>query len=369
MVPHTASEMGTPSIHALPEHWTELNAARRQRRLCAEQVEAIKGSCKDEFGTDDVAEHPQYYGKLLDRIRARYNDSEEREWFAQRRAFLHELDGLFQDAKEGKRTLSSIEARIESEKEAWYRWVLRRYPEFIAVSDRGANQEEIRGMLDDPDRSREELVRTMMEAIGQPADSHVHVVSFAEKVDAVKDDADELKKLYIAEFFTNHESGTPLRNSERYLEEYRNSNTMTLEDVIDRIMQDFQRSRNSQPQREEHKRRLDELRRAKTAFEQNRMQAKGLKEAQALGAGPELYEVQPCLVCGTRVSLSDVFSCAVCQAMVQLGGEARLALYCSEQCFSKGHVSFFFSGNVEWRSGFRADWGETGRPRGHDTRL
>lgn len=331
--------MGTPSAHAMPEHWTELNVAKRQKKLCSEAVESIKASCKKECGKDNVTDCEQCYGKLMDTLRARYSESEEREWFAQRRAFLHELDGLFQDAKERKRSLKSIEARIESEKEAWYRWVLRRYPEFIAVSDRGFNQEELRSMLDDPDRSREELVNTMLEGIGKPADWPTGVDNFAEKVGANKDNAAELKKLYIAEFFINQSTGDVFDNAKKYLDEYQNSESMTFEDIIDKIVQDFQQNRSSQPQRENHQKRLDELRRAKTAFEQNKMQAKSLRGAQAGSAGAELYDLPPCSVCSKKVDNNDVLSCGACQALVQLGGSAKLTVYCSEQCYSKGHVS------------------------------
>ncbi|KAG6014678.1 hypothetical protein E4U54_004974 [Claviceps lovelessii] len=328
--------MATPSSHSMPEHWTELNVSKRQKALCLEQVAALKASCKQNCGKNKVTECHECYGKVLDRLRSRYSESEEREWFAQRRAFMHELDGLFQDAKDGKRSIKSIEARIESEKEAWYRWVLRKYPEFIAVSDRGVNRDEIRGMLDDPDRSREELVQTMLEGIGKPPNWPSDVDEFAERVSATKDSAD-LKKLYIAEFFINQSTGQVLENAEKYLEDYKSSDSMELEDIMDKIVVDLQKSRSAQPQRDNHMRRLDELRRAKTAFEQNRMQAKSLKGTQAGSAKPELYELPPCLVCGKEVSTSDVLSCAICQALVQIGGDAKLTVYCSEDCFGRGH--------------------------------
>lgn len=323
----------------MPEHWTELSAAKRQRKLCREQAEAIKNACRKDCGKDKVTECPKCYAKLMDRLRSRYSESEEREWFSQRRAFLHELDGLFQDAKDRRGSLKSIESRIESEKEAWYRWVLRRYPEFIAaVSDRGVNQEELRGMLDDPDRSRQELVNTMLEGIGKPPNWPLGVDEFAEKVEAAtRDDAARLKKLYVSEFFTDALTGKALQSAESYLDEYSNSETMMLEDVMDKIALDFQRSRSSKPQRESHKRRLDELKRAKTAFEQNKLQAKSLKGAQAARPGPELYHLPPCLACGNPVLSSEVLSCTVCQALAQSGGEGQLTVYCSEACYARSH--------------------------------
>ncbi|KAG6155800.1 hypothetical protein E4U50_003731 [Claviceps purpurea] len=330
--------MAGPSNHSMPEHWTELNALKRQKALCLAQVRALKISCKKNCGKDKVVECEECYGKVIDRLRSRFSESEEREWFTQRKAFTNELDSLLQDVKRGKRSIESIEAGIESEKEAWYRWVLRRYPEFIAISDHGVDQQEIRGMLDDPDRSRDELVQTMIEGIGKPPNWPSDVDEFADKVSAAKDSA-EVKKIYITEFFIDHSTGKVLENAEKYLEDYKRSDSMTLEDVIDRIVLDIQRSRTAQPQRDAHMRRLDELRRAKTAFEQNKLQAKSLKAAQAASIKPELRDLPPCVVCGKDVPLSDVLSCTVCQALVQAGSGGQLTVYCSEDCYRKGHDS------------------------------
>ncbi|POR36862.1 Uncharacterized protein TPAR_02938 [Tolypocladium paradoxum] len=330
--------MAAPSTHAMPEHWTELSAATRQKRLCSEEVEALKSSCAKDCGKKHVAECSSCYGKVLDRMRLRYTDSQDREWFTQRRAFLHELEGLFQDARDRRRSLRFVEARIESEKEAWYRWVLRKYPEFIAISDRGVNQDELRGMLDDPDRSRQELVSIMLEGVGKPADWPASVEAFAEKVAATKAEPTELKKLYVAEFFINQPTGNVLENAQRYLDEYAASETMLLEDIIDKIASDSQEGRISQPQRDNHQRRLDELRRAKTAFEQNKLQAKGrLSGNQAFTVGEELYNLPPCHVCQKMVDPNGVLSCSLCQAVTQMGGSKELTVYCTEDCFRKGH--------------------------------
>ncbi|PFH56091.1 hypothetical protein XA68_17075 [Ophiocordyceps unilateralis] len=342
--------MASPSTHALPEHWTELIAARRQRRLCASDVKAIRNRCLKDCGKRQLADCASCYGKALDRMRRRYTESREREWFTQRRAFLHELEGLFQEAKEGKRSLDVMEARIESEKEAWYRWVLRRYPEFIAVSDgsRGSSQDELRSMLDDPDRSRLELVSLMLGGIGTPPGGLPAVDAFADKVVAAGQDEAALKALYLNHFFVGDESGS----GSKYQDVFRAHDAPTrLEAVIDAIVSDMKESRASQPVRDAHQRRLDELRRAKMAFEQNKMQVRSRalnrKAAAAVAATAaaaassvreELYNLPPCLVCARPVDSRRVLSCSLCQAMVQLGsGRGTLTVYCSDACFSTGH--------------------------------
>ncbi|XP_044721798.1 uncharacterized protein HRG_04713 [Hirsutella rhossiliensis] len=322
----------------MPEHWTELSAARKQRQLCSEEIRALRSSCDQACGKKPVTECHSCYGKSLDRMRLRYTESQDREWFTQRKAFLHELEGLFHDAKDDKRSLDFIESRIESEKEAWYRWVLRKYPEFIAVSDHGANQDELRGMLDDPDRSRQELVTMMLEGIGTPADWPSSVDALADKAAAIKGDAAELKKLYTAQFFMNRTSDQVLQNANKYLEEYKASESVTLEDIIDRIAADMKESRNSQPQRDYHQRRLDELRRAKTAFEHDKAQAKSRASGnQASTASEKLGNLPPCHVCQRTVDPSAVLSCCLCQVVTQMGGSDKLTVYCTEECLLKGH--------------------------------
>ncbi|RDA94008.1 hypothetical protein CP533_5021 [Ophiocordyceps camponoti-saundersi (nom. inval.)] len=356
--------MESPSTHALPEHWTELSAAKRQQKLCADDVKAIQRSCFQECGKKNLKECEKCYGKALDRMRSRYTESKEREWFSGRRAFLHELEGLFQEAKEGKRSLESIEARIESEKEAWYRWVLRRYPEFIAVAEGGgapsssssSSQDELRSMLDDPDRSKDELVNMMVRGIGTPPGGPSAIEAFAEKVSA-SDDKGSLKSLYLTEFFSSEEAD----GARKYLDGYRTGGSnevvnqpqqkddSSLEDVIDAIVSDLKQSRASQPARAAQQKRLDELRRAKMAFEQNKSQVRSqalsrraaANAAAAVAAAAvreELNNLPPCIVCRSPVPGNGVLSCSLCQAVAQLGeGGGTLTVYCSESCLAKGH--------------------------------
>ncbi|KAJ6784078.1 hypothetical protein PWT90_07131 [Aphanocladium album] len=318
----------------LPEHWSELNAARSQRSLCAADVEKLKSSCSQDHGKKHVAECKECYGKVLDRMRTRYSESQEKEWFSQRRAFLQELDDLFTDAKDYKQNIQSIEAHIESEKEAWYRWVLRRNPEFLEVAEHDAPLEEMRGMLDDPDRSRDELVAMMWQGVGKPDGWSEKVDAFVEMVSSLKDKPDELKKFYISEFFKRGNEDSVLDYAQPYLDEYQSSDNLTLEQVIGRIVDDNHRCKSSQNQRDIHASRLDELRRARTAFEQKRKESKAL--LQKAQAKPELYDLPPCAVCQRAVSTSEVFSCSLCQTIVQMGGSGKLTVYCSEDCYHKG---------------------------------
>ncbi|OAQ97406.1 hypothetical protein LLEC1_02678 [Akanthomyces lecanii] len=300
----------------LPEHWSELNAARSQRSLCAADVEKLKTSCAQDCGKKHVAECKGCYGKVLERMRKRYVESQEREWFSQRRAFLQELDDLFTDAMAYKGDLQAIEAHINSEKEAWYRWVIRRHPDFLEVAEHNAPLEEMKEMLGDPDRSREELVAMMWQGVGKPENWSEKVDTFVQKWSELKDKPAELKQLYVTEFFKRGSEGAVLDKAQSYLDEYLASDALTLEQIVGRIVDDNYRSKSSQGQRDAHTSRLDELRRAKTAFEQNRKESKALlRQTQAKS---ELYDLPPCAT------------------IVQMGGSGKLTVYCSEDCYHKG---------------------------------
>lgn len=326
--------------NALPEHWTELNAARTEKERCGSEINAIKVSCLRKHGRRKVYNCRECFSKIIDLIQGRYCDETGREWFTTRRAFTHELGALFADAKDGKVDLHLIEQRIESEKEAWYRWVLRTYPEFLAIADSGVDQEELRDMLDDPDKTREQLIEKVWEGVGKPADWSTELDSFIKKVEAVKGNPAELKKLYISQFFKDSTTGETLENAQKYLDEFQATDSMELVEIIDKIVQDERSSKNSQPQRDQHKGRLDELRRAKTAFEQSKLQAKARRQEAQARAADELYDLPPCVVCSNPVDPRNVFSCTTCQALVHLGSDQKLTVYCSEYCLHRGYVSF-----------------------------
>ncbi|PHH68312.1 hypothetical protein CDD80_7613 [Ophiocordyceps camponoti-rufipedis] len=236
--------MTTPSTHSLPEHWTELTASRQQRALCLTALQALQRSCTETHHKTSLPDCPPCHAQALDVLKRRYTESPRREWFTQRRAFLHELEGLFQDVGEGRRGVEAVEARVEAEKEAWYR------------------------------------------GVGMPDGGMEAVDAFAEKVSSIinstaptpTEEPQQLKDVYISTFFTpTPPSLTP------YLESYRTS-SQPLEAIIDAIVSDMSLSRANQPARHHHSARLNELRRAKSAFELNRLQAKSRAQAKRKAA-------------------------------------------------------------------------------------
>lgn len=328
--------MATDSISDV---WTELIASRRQRQKCADDVEELKRTCEKECGKKHIVECEQCYKQVLERMRQRYADSSEKEWFTERRAFISELDGAFNDAKNYHKNVEAIEASIEAEKEAWYRWVFRKNPEYLQVADHSPALQQLRDLLDDPECSRDELVTAMWRGVGKPDDWEAKLEEFLPRVDALNGKDDELRKMYLPEFFLD-EAGQPLEHAQGCFEEFRDDKTKTIQDIATSIALDNQRARSAQPQRDNQVKRLDELRRAKTAFEQNRLHAKRLlSQAQHVKVRDEFRTLPPCVVCGNLVLREDVISCSLCQTILQLGGDIGLTLYCTDECFQEGHVS------------------------------
>lgn len=322
----------TPA-HSVPERWTELNNARRQRRQCAEDVAHLKRACEDAHHKEHVVQCADCYGKIVDRMLTRYRNGEGREWFAGRTAFLQELEAMFHEVKQQRRRLEQVEARISSEKEAWYRWMLREHPAFLAVAEKGAHQTKLRSLLDDLDQTRGGLVKSMWEGMGQPDGWSHRVDDFTEKVAATGGDEAKLRDIYKAEFLLNLAAGDVQDHAQPFLDEYQNNRTTTMEDIVDSIVKEDQLNRTSQWQRDAHVKRLDELRRAKTAFEQNKSRDRGSRPRE------ELYDLPPCLVCQGPVDVKDIFSCSVCQILCQMRNERQMTVYCSEDCYYRGHVS------------------------------
>lgn len=332
--------MALTSNYAMPENWTALNVARKQKQQCAKDVQDIKTTCQAEHNTKHVAECRECFDKVLDRMFSRYKDNTDREWFLGRISVASSLEMIFTEAKERKATFNDIEENIGSEKEAWYRSVLRRHPEFLAVAQSGVDIDEVRALLDDPDRSRTELVAEVSKAVGMPKDWSDQVDKFAAEVAATEGDPAGLKQLYVREFFKDRDTGETLPHAQPYLDMYERDDSMTLEDVMDKITSARQEDRSIQAQLEKHQNRLDELKRAKMAFEQSRAQAKSKAQgAQGPQPNKQYYDLQ-CVVCGGQPKEPGQWnSCIVCQTIFEIGGDAPLRVRCSDECAGKDEVS------------------------------
>jgi hypothetical protein len=344
--------MAATMSFSLPEHWKELRAARQHQSQCAQDIEAIKSTCAAQHGNDTIkhiTQCPDCYPKVIDRMLQRFHhddDNQRHEWFAQRKAFIVGLEAQFAKVKDKTLDLASIEQSLDIEKEAWYRGLLRKHYESFILSDNGVSAEELKAAMEDSDRSRDELVAMVWKSIGSPEDWEKRLDIFMEKLSKIQTPA-ELKSLYVDEFFKDRTTGETIEGAQQYLDRYLQAPASTeaevqtsLADVIASIISVQRDGKSSQGQRDAHQARLDELRRAKTAFEHNKAMTKAQQQsaAQAAAVGEQLYDLPPCAVCAGVVAATDVLSCPVCQVVCQMGGERTMTVYCSEECHDKGQV-------------------------------
>lgn len=335
-------------VEPIPELWTGLISSRRQRQKCADDVEELKRACEKDCAKQHVIQCEGCYHKVLERMRQRYADSTDPEWFSERKAFISELDGVFNDAKQYRNTVSGIEARVEAEKEAWYRWVFRKHPEYLQVSEDGPPLEVLREMLDDPECNRTDLIAAMWRGVGKTDNWQPKLEEFVEKVNGLAGHEEELRKLYLSRFFLD-EAGNPVEHADECTRAFKQNQQKTIQGIATQIALENQRARSSQPQRDNHVKRLDELRRAKTAFEQNRMQAKRLQnQAQSMPIKEEFKVLPRCVSCKNVVAREDVISCSLCQTYLQMGGNGGLTLYCTVDCYQEGHVSLRLLAEINW---------------------
>jgi hypothetical protein len=321
------------------EHWLELNAMRRQRQSCADDVAAIKQSCRATCGKPSIADCKDCYPKLISRLRQRYCDTPDKEWFDQRGAVREMLDAMLADAKDHPRDgLGQIEESIAAEKEAWYRWVWRMFPEHLKVADRSIDAAALRKMLDDADGSIQELVACIWQGLGQPADWSAQVDALEAKVTAVHADPAALKELYASHFFTDKATSKLYENAKAYQAQYLASPGLAMDQVLDKLREDYKEDMKTRPRISDYQSQLDALSRAQMAYEQ-KMKDKANPPSNGLVVSEKLYDLPPCHVCKAAVDTKDVLSCTVCQAARQMGAASPLTVYCSEACFHSGHVS------------------------------
>jgi hypothetical protein len=320
-------------------HWNELHVAKTNQAKCAEDVEAIRKAC--------AAAHPDIkylyscrvcFPKVTARMVTRFRGGadHDQEWFAGRRAFLVSLEAQLAKVRDRKLRLESVEKSVDHEKEAWYRGVLRKHSEFVCATGNGVPAEELKKALEDTDRSRDDLVDMVWRSIGSTGDWESRIDTFMEKWAVAKTPAEQ-KALYVDAFLRDPATGELLDGSLPYKEAYEKQDTNDFHPIIERIMAAKKDEKAAEGKRAVHLGRLDELRRARKAFEVDKAAIKAQQRAaQATAVGDHLYDLPGCEVCRGEVQLKDVISCPVCQIICQIGGHRELTVYCSDECHEQG---------------------------------
>jgi hypothetical protein len=347
--------------HTLPKPWHDLENARRQRLTLREELEKLRTTCQADDGVQHLTECQKCYNKSLDLIQSTYNDPSAKTWLAGRSQLEPDLATRIQSVKAGAAPLGTVEEGLEQEKRAWYREVILENQDVFDLGHNDVRREDLLAALTDPECHVDDIINPVWEAIDKPEKWSDQLEDFVQKVSEAGDDGNALKAIYATEFFKNRTTGATLDHAQPYLDAFEGedgADVQSLDQVLESLVRDLSAVKSTGSQRNTLRKRLDELSRAKTAFEQNKAaQAKsrtaaGAREAAALAL---LEPLPACFTCQGAVDKTKVLSCAHCQLALQMAGESgkeakKLTLYCSEECLQKGEVSSkrFRRADIEW---------------------
>ena len=322
----------------MAEAWEQLGFLQSKRQGCMDDAQQIRLSCTQDHGKETLVECDECYGKLVEGLRSRYIDSSDAEWFAGRRAFLQELEALFSAAKRYEVDPRDIEARIQAEKRKWYQESVGTTANRLIVDDI-TSRDDILDRLYEQHLILEDLVKEVREAMSRVAPPPSDVEDLLQRIISAKDPLDRLEVYKEAFFLEGKEGQSMQEGGEPYLDLLKNG--MSMEQVAGRILEARQASAGARVQKEKHIRRLDELRRGRTAHElqKTKKKTKNRETFPETQVPEEMYDLPPCAVCSATVDTDDFLTCCLCQVLVDLGVQAKPTVYCSGGCHAQGYVS------------------------------
>ncbi|KAK0628173.1 hypothetical protein B0T17DRAFT_522011 [Bombardia bombarda] len=314
-------------------------AVRKDKQL-ADEVARIVQKCAVDHGEKRVIECPECFEKLLEAARSRYLNSEDQEWFSSRRAFLQELDTMFADAKEYQLDPRTIDHRIQEERSRWYAENVRGSLLRLMVED-PIGREAVFEKLEEPPAELASLARDIANILSKGLSPEADAVGLPDRLATAKDPAAQLVVLREG-FFSRGGAGSGDQavpaDHQKYLDML--SHRLSMEQVVDRILEERQTAIGAREQTERLKRRLDELKRARAAHElQKTRKARNRASFAEQRVPDELYRLPPCTVCGDMPSTGDFFCCPICAILVAHEVQQKPTVYCSPECEEKGHPS------------------------------
>jgi hypothetical protein len=323
------------------EPWDEVLALQKERNLCAEDVEAIKSSCLKEHNKKYVAECPECWSRLLNRMRDRYLNSATKEWFSGRRLFLQELDTLFAQAHEQKTDLKTIEERICEEKKEWFRDKVRN----LGLQSATASPTEARSLqqkMNDRSIPADQLALELREAFSDGAINNEEAFNtFLDRLKAAKS-PQARTEVYVDVFFQPGRDPENAAKSQKYIEMVRNGTPVA--EVISIMLRDRQSNKGSQEQKLALQKKVEELRRAKAAHAADKAKKAKVRQDKANAAvaaeQQQDYNFPPCWVCKKLVNTDDFMACPACLVLSEKYRVLDDApkVFCSEPCYNRGFV-------------------------------
>ncbi|KAK3695435.1 hypothetical protein B0T22DRAFT_478098 [Podospora appendiculata] len=314
-------------------------AVSRSKQLASEAAQIVQ-RCAADHKTKRVIECAGCYAKVVDVVRARYlkpAPGDSRDWFTSRRGFLQELDAMLADTKQYQVDPHDIDRRIQDERSRWYAENVR-YSLLRLMVDDPSGREAVFEKLEDPPSDAASLAKEIAEILSKSLPPQPDMADVPDRLAAAKTPAARLEVLKDA-FFTL-DNVVPA-DHQKYLDML-GRDQLTLEQVVDRVLEEKQAAAGAREQTERLKRRLDELRRARAAHElQKTRKAKSRASfAEEQSVPDELYKLPPCAVCSDEPSPKNFLCCPICAILTRRDIRAQQpSVYCSPECEEKGHTS------------------------------
>ncbi|KAJ9155735.1 hypothetical protein NKR23_g1628 [Pleurostoma richardsiae] len=377
--------------------WSSLPASRSAAQRCKDDISALKETCAASHpSADHIVQCPDCYPLLVDRLRERFfppsssstpplssppaSPSTQKpqpaahEWFSSRPSFLADLDALFARVRAYDGVdLAALDARIATERRLWYLERVRATPAVRrALEDLLGRRDLVRraalagSELEDADGDSDaaaffgELVGDIRAALRGGDGGERAAAPFLERLGATQPGDRAARAEILKEALFVEDGGEVPERAAAYLDVLMNGDkdlSSALDDLVNRVLSDRQAAVGVRDRKERHERRLDELRRARTAHEAEKARKKAAAGGHTGGSNGSItangtvggaagahhhpppdwmYEMAPCDACGRTPTTGDFVVCGVCLVLVGLRVREQKTMYCSVACKDRG---------------------------------
>ncbi|GAW26975.1 hypothetical protein SAMD00023353_6000220 [Rosellinia necatrix] len=333
--------------------WDELETLQKGRRdtlACARDLENIKDSCIREHGKTHVVECSECWARLINRLRDRYLNSAIKEWFSGRRAFLQELDDLFTKARQHEADLKTIEQRIADEKKEWFRDKVRNLGLHSATRS-SVESRTLQQKLNDRDIPTDKLLSELRECLGADPELREEVYSAFSKQVRVAQAPTARIQAYKDVVFQAERDPVGAARSQKYIDLIEDRKPVA--EVISAMVRDRQSAKGDLDQKQTLQKKLEELRRARTAHEVSKNKRDQMRQDKARAAmGDAAETLSSCTVCDKPVNMGAVLACPLCHLLnAHFEVLEKPTLFCSEICLEENYDSHVKASH-ECSSGF-----------------
>lgn len=382
------------------EVWDLVRHSHEENEKLRNDVHKIAQSCLTTHRKKTVIECPPCYGRIVDRCKQRYLNTEEVEWFTGRKPFLKSIDTVLTGMKAYHKDRSKLRQVIRDEKRKYYIDKVRNTV-IKATAEVSLGADTLAEMLGSRNFPLKDLIDQIRLALQRTVSMCVTPARLDEMLVALNDMApmlcDERYFIYKEYFFGAQPNQPVAKNEEPYLVALE---LLPPNDMVDRLLGHAKTNAGLIEQRDKWKMRLEEMRRARAAHElqktekklkaeaqakalqelrearkqdmarkaerlelmraerkqkaearelrmaerKSRAEARSLRKAEARARRAKVHVpsslkfLPSCSVCSQALKRENFYVCELCMVLTDLRVLRWPTAFCSDECYSKGHV-------------------------------